>query len=79
LPEETESKLPLAAPAISVASPRETAGFFPPPPEKEDWNEHPERETLKRKCFTYIFTPTRTWEERMTFISSSQSYPPMAA
>jgi hypothetical protein len=29
--EETESKLPLAAPVIAMAPPRETADIFPPP------------------------------------------------
>jgi hypothetical protein len=67
VPEETESKPPLlAASAIVTAPPRKTADFFSSHQEEEDWNQHPEWETLKRKCITYIFAPTRAWEERMT-------------
>jgi hypothetical protein len=40
--QETESKPPLlTALAIATAPPRETADFFLPPAEEEDWNEHP--------------------------------------
>jgi hypothetical protein len=47
--EETESKLLLAAQAIAKVPLRETADFFPPPPEEEDWNEHPERGNIEEE------------------------------
>jgi hypothetical protein len=66
--EETESKpQPLAAPAVAKAPPRETADFFSLLSERRRIGMNILKgETLKRKCATYIFTPTRAWEERMT-------------
>jgi hypothetical protein len=66
--EETESKPPLAAPAIAMVPPRETSDFFPSSPREGGIGMNILKwETLKRKCAIYIFTLKRAWEERMTF------------
>jgi hypothetical protein len=67
VPEETESKsLPLAAPAIATAPPREIDDFIPLLQRKRIGINILKWETLNRKCIIYIFSPTRAWKERMT-------------
>jgi hypothetical protein len=67
VPEETESKPPLLAVlAIAKAPPRETVAFLLLPQRSRIGMNILKRETLKRKCMTYIFALTRVWEKRMT-------------
>jgi hypothetical protein len=63
--EETESKLLLLAVlATAKTSPRETADFYSPLPENEDWDEHPERGNIKEEIHYLHICPKKGLERK---------------
>jgi hypothetical protein len=65
VPVETESKLlPLAAPAIAMAPPREIDDLYPPPPEDKDWDEHPEMGNIEEEVHYLYIHPDKGLERK---------------
>jgi hypothetical protein len=59
VPEKTESTPLLAVLAIAKSPPGETVGLFPPPPEKEDWNEHSKRGNIEEEMHYLHIHPNK--------------------